>query len=515
MRRQHKICTADEAVMLIENGMTVASGGFVGAAHPEALTAALERRFLTSGNPSGLTLVYGAGQGDGKHRGLNHLAHEKLVKHVIGAHWGLVPRMGRLAIDEKIAAHCFPQGVMCQLFRDIAAGRPGCITHVGLDTFADPLHDGGRLNRSTPEGYVERISLGGKDWLWYKAFPIHVGLIRATVADLHGNLSMEGEAIVGEVLPIAQAAHNCGGIVLAQVKRLSDKPLPPHQVRVPGILIDRIVISEGDEHDQTFGVAFNPAFTQPSPDEATIDWPEPLPMDARRIVAGRACDEVPHEAIANLGIGMPEGIARIAAERGWLNRFTLTVESGPIGGMPVGGLSFGASFHPQAIVDQPAQFDMYDGRALDMAALGAAQIDAEGNVNVSRFGPKVAGIGGFANITQTARKLVFCCTFTAGDLQISVENGQLKILSEGRSSKFVPQVEHRSFSARRSREVGQEVLYVTERAVFALTAEGLELIEIAPGIDLQRDVLDKMAFRPVVRQPKIMPPHLFALPTLR
>lgn len=347
--------------------MTVASGGFVGAAHPEALSAAIERRFFASGTPNGLTLVYAAGQGDGKTRGLNHLAHEGLVKHVIGGHWGLVPRMGRLAIDEKIAAHCFPQGVICQLFRDIAAGRPGSITHVGLDTFVDPLHDGGRLNRTTPEGWVERISLGGKDWLWYKAFPIHVGMIRATVADPHGNLSMEDEAIVGEVLPIAQAAHNCGGIVIAQVKRLSDKPLSPHQVKVPGILVDRIVVSEGDEHDQTFGEVFNPAFTLASPDDTSIDWPSPLPLDARRIVAGRACDEIPHEAIANLGIGMPEGIARIAAERGWLNRFTLTVESGPIGGMPVGGLSFGASFHPQAIVDQPAQFDMYDGRALDIA----------------------------------------------------------------------------------------------------------------------------------------------------
>jgi propionate CoA-transferase len=511
MRKRFKLCTADQAVALIPSDATIACGGFVGAAHPEALSAALERRFLETAQPRNLTLAYAAGQGDGKTRGLNHLAHEGLIRRVIGGHWALAPRLGALATSGRIEAYNFPQGVMCQLFRDIAAGRPGCITHIGLETFADPHVDGGVLNDRTPRDMVERIELGGKPWLWYKAFPIHVGLIRAAAADPLGNLVMDDEVVVGEVLAIAQAAHNSGGIVLAQVAKLLDSPAPPQTVRVPGILVDAIVVADPSEHGQTFAEQFNPGYVTPAkPGENVWAGLEKLPMDERRIIASRACDEVPRDAIANLGIGMPEGIARIAAERGWLDHFTLTVESGPIGGMPAGGLSFGASLHPHAIVDQPAQFDLYDGRALDFAALGAAQIDAQGNVNVSRFGSKLAGIGGFANITQTARKLVFCGTFTTGGLEVAVEDGKLRIIQEGQHRKFIPQVEHRSFSAARARTIGQEVLYVTERAVFRLDDQGLELIEIAPGIDLETQVLALMAFKPRINQLKFMQPHVLA-----
>lgn len=511
MRKRFKLCTADQAVAMIPSDATIACGGFVGAAHPEALSAALERRFLETAQPRNLTLAYAAGQGDGKTRGLNHLAHEGLIRRVIGGHWALAPRLGALATSGRIEAYNFPQGVMCQLFRDIAAGRPGCITHIGLETFADPHVDGGVLNDRTPRDMVERIELGGKPWLWYKAFPIHVGLIRAAAADPLGNLVMDDEVVVGEVLAIAQAAHNSGGIVLAQVAKLLDTPAPPQTVRVPGILVDAIVVADPSEHGQTFAEQFNPGYVTPAkPGENVWAGLEKLPMDERRIIASRACDEVPRDAIANLGIGMPEGIARIAAERGWLDHFTLTVESGPIGGMPAGGLSFGASLHPHAIVDQPAQFDLYDGRALDFAALGAAQIDAQGNVNVSRFGSKLAGIGGFANITQTARKLVFCGTFTTGGLEVAVEDGKLRIIQEGQHRKFIPQVEHRSFSAARARTIGQEVLYVTERAVFRLDDQGLELIEIAPGIDLETQVLALMAFKPRINQLKFMQPHVLA-----
>lgn len=510
MRKHFKICSAKEAVAHIPSDCTIVTGGFVGAAHPEALTSALEQRFLETGQPRNLTLTYAAGQGDGQSRGLNHLAHAGLVQRVIGGHWSLAPKLGKLAIEGKIQAYNFPQGVMCQLYRDIAAGRPGCITHIGLDTFADPIHDAGVLNDITPRELVDRVELGGKTWLWYKAFPIHVGFIRATAADSLGNLIMDEEVYIGEVLPIAQAVHNQGGILIAQVKRLIDGPVPPHHVRVPGIMVDYIVVSQGSEHDQTFSETSNPGYyTAGAKGEYPWAKLEPLPLDERKIIASRACDEVPADSIANLGIGMPEGIARVAAQRGWLNRFTLTIESGPIGGMPAGGLSFGASLHPQAIVDQPSQFDFYDGKALDFAALGAAQIDAHGNVNVSRFGTRLAGIGGFANITQTARKLVFCGTFTTGGLEIAVENNQLKIVTEGKHTKFVSQVEHRSFSARRARELGQEVWYVTERAVFKLGEQGLELVELAPGIDLQTQVLDLMAFKPVMTNIKPMPAHVF------
>ena len=508
--RDRKLCAADEAVARIADGATVAIGGFIGSAVPEGLLCAIERRFIEHGKPRDLTLLYGAGQGDAAARGINHFGHEGLVKRVIGGHWGLGPKLGKLALANKIEAYNFPQGVICQLIRDIAAGRPGCITHVGLDTFIDPIHEGGRLNERTPAGLIERVELGGRIWLWYKAIPIHVALIRATAADPLGNLVMTEEAVIGEALPLAQAAHNGGGFTIAQVKKQLDAPAHPHLVRVPGVLVDHVVMAGAGEHDQTFAEPFDPAFCNPAAGVAT-DRPKltPMPPDERRVIAARALAELPPGAIANLGIGMPEGIARLAAERGLLDQFTLTVESGPIGGMPAGGLSFGASVHPHAIIDQPAQFDFYDGRGLDYAALGAAQVDARGNVNVSKFGDKFTGVGGFVNISQNAKRLVFCGAFTAGGLTVAVADGQLRIVSEGKVCKFVPEVEQLSFSAARSRAAGQELLYVTERAVFRLCDQGLELTEIAPGTDLQTDVLDQMAFRPIMRNVQPMAAEIF------
>ncbi|MCC6238760.1 MAG: acyl CoA:acetate/3-ketoacid CoA transferase [Phycisphaerales bacterium] len=507
--RDGKLCSTDEAVALIKDGDTVACGGFVGAAHPEGLTAAMERRFLAHQSPKNLTLLYAAGQGDAKARGLNHLAHEGLVRRVVGGHWSLAPRLGKLALTNKIEAYNFPQGVLCQLFRDIAAGRPGCITHIGLGTFIDPaVGDGGRVNERTTEPLVERIELGGRPWLWYKSIPINISLIRATAADPAGNLIMDQEVMIGEVLSLAQAAHNCGGLVLAQVKQLRNEPIPPQQVSVPGILVDRIILAQEHEHEQTFAESFNPAYVRPM-SGPTMPDPAPMEHDERWIIAARACDELEPGMIINLGIGMPEGVARVACQRGILDTCTLTVESGPIGGMPAGGLSFGASVHPLAVVDQPAQFDFYDGRGLDFTALGLAQTDGAGNVNVSRFGDRFAGVGGFVNISQTAKRLVFCGTFTAGGLKVRIGDGQLEIVQEGKTRKFLSNVEQISFSAARSRELGQRVLYVTERAVFGLSDEGLELIEIAPGIDLQRHILDQMDFVPIMRQIKPMSPSLF------
>ncbi len=508
--RDSKICSAQEAVALIKNGDAVACSGFIGAVHPEALSSAIEARFMSEQQPRDLTLVYAAGQGDAKTRGLNHLAHEGLLRRVVGGHWGLAPGLGRLATEGKIEAYNFPQGVIAVLFRDIAAGRPGCITHIGLGTFIDPEFGGGRMNDITPNELVERVVLNGKTWLFYKAFPINIALIRATSADPFGNLSMSREALFGEALPIAQAARNSGGIVLAQVAELLDKPIPPQSVDVPGIFVDKIVVADPHDHAQTFGEEYNSKYCEPMPAEFEMEsLLPPLAPGPRRIVVSRAFEEIHEGNIVNLGIGMPEGIACIAAERGFIEHFTLTVESGPIGGAPAGGLNFGASVYPQAIIGQPAQFDFYDGGGLDFAALGAAEIDEQGNVNVSKFGPRLPGVGGFVNITQTAKSLAYCGTFTVSGLEVAMENGKLRIVTEGKGIKFVKAVEQVSYSAKHAIQTGQRVLYITERAVFKLTPEGLELIEVAPGISIEEHILPYMQFRPIIRNVREMSAQAF------
>ncbi len=485
--------TADEAIAAIPSGATVAVGGFVGAGHPEMLTAALERRFLQTGTPRDLTLYYCAGQGDRADRGLNHLAHKGLLKRVIGGHWNLAPKLGALALANEIEAYNFPQGVLSVLLREIAAKRPGLITQIGLNTFIDPAQSGGRINARTVEPLVKRIELDGRTWLRYLPVPIHVGLIRATHADARGNLSMEREGMIGEVLPIAQAAKNHGGIVIAQVENIVDSIADPKSVRVPGILVDSIVASGGEQHDQTFGTAFTRDFVETGNGAFVLPA---MPFSERKIIGQRALQEIRAGDIVNLGIGLPESVAMVATETGRLREFTLTVESGPTGGVPASGLSFGCSHFPEAIIDQPSQFDFYDGGGLDIAVLGAVEVDAQGSVNVASFAGRFAGVGGFVNIAQCAKRLVFCLTLRAGDLVVRMENGRLVIAKEGRHPKFVREIQHVCFHGPSALAAGQEVLYVTERAVFRLTPRGLQLIEVAEGIDLQSQVLDQMQFAP-------------------
>lgn len=506
MRAAAKFVSAAEAVAAIPDGATVAVGGFVCTNHPEALSTALEKHFLENASPRDLTLLYAAGQGDRGERGLNHLAHAGLLKRVVGGHWNLAPRLGKLALANEIEAYNFPQGVLCVLFREIAAKRPGVFSKVGMNSFIDPVNGGGKLNARTVEELVERITLQGETWLWYHSFPIHVGLIRATSADRRGNLSMEREGIVGEVLAIAQAAKNHGGIVIAQVERIVDRIDDPKAVRVPGVLVDYVVVAEPEHHAQTFGEAFNDAYVTCGNGHNTL---APLCFSERKIIGRRGLKEIQRGEIVNLGIGLPEAVAAVAAETGRFEEFTLTVESGPIGGVPASGLNFGCSSHPEAIVDQPAQFDYYDGGGIDIAILGAVEIDAEGSVNVSSFAGRFAGVGGFLNITQSAKRLVFCCTFRAGDFEIAVEDGSLRIVREGKHPKFVNRVQQVCFHGPSALARGQQVLYVTERAVFELTHEGLVLREMAPGIDLATQVLPLMEFAPARCESGLMPADCF------
>ncbi len=523
-----KLITQAAAAAMVQSGWTVACAGFVGAGHAEAITSALEQRFLATGLPRDLTLVYSAGQGDRATRGVNHFGNAGMTRCVVGGHWRSATRLGQLALDEQCEGYNLPQGVLTHLYRAIAGGKPGVLTKIGLHTFIDPRTDvdpryqGGAINARAIEAlrqatrtgaprWVEAERFRGEDYLFYPSFKIDCALIRATAADPHGNLSTHDEAFHHELLAIAQATHNSGGIVIAQVQRLVDHHDNLQAIHVPGILIDAVVVCENpQDHQMTFGEPFNAAYRTPwrgrkapagvpaaaNTPVASVAPVAPVALDARTIVQRRALMEVVSRAprVVNLGVGMPAGVATLAAAEG-IGGFTLTVEAGPIGGTPADGLSFGASSYPEAVVDQPAQFDFYDGGGIDLAILGLAELDALGNVNVSKFGEDgrmlIAGVGGFVNITQSAKALIFMGTFTAGGLQVEAGNGRLRIATEGRLRKIVGEVAHLSFNGPYVASLGIPVLYITERAVFAIRDGALTLIEIAPGIALQRDILDQ------------------------
>ncbi|MFM0227897.1 acyl CoA:acetate/3-ketoacid CoA transferase [Paraburkholderia dipogonis] len=503
-----KLKTADEAIALIRNGDVVSCSGFVGTGTPEELIAALERRFVTTEGPRDLTLVFAAACGDGKERGLNRLAYEGLVRRVIGGHWSLVPKLAKLATDNRIQAYNLPLGTISHLYRDSAAHKAGTLTKVGLGTFVDPRQDGGKINARTTEELVHVMEIGGEEWLFYKAFKINVALIRGTTADPEGNITMEREALLLDAQAVAMAARNSNGLVIAQVERIaSSGSLDARRVVVPGTLVDCVVVAPPATHRQTYATDYNPAYSGEI--RVAVDTIPALELNERKLIARRCAFELPLGGVINLGIGMPEAVAAVAAEERILDHLTLTAESGVVGGMLQGGLDFGAGINTQALLHQNQQIDFYDGGGLDLACLGMAQIDRAGNVNVSRFGSHLAGAGGFINISQNARRLVFAGTFTADGDATCAEGGQLRIVAEGRTSKFVESVEQITFNGPLGAAKGQSVLYVTERCVFKLEREGLQLIEVAPGIDIERDVLSHMAFRPIIGDVALMDPRIY------
>lgn len=504
-----KVISLEKAISMIPDNATVGIGGFIGCGHPQEFSVGLEEAFVKAGHPKDLTIMFSAGIGDGtEHLGLNKLGHEGLLKRIVGGHWGLIPKLQKLVFENKVEGYNLPLGTISVMFRDIAAHRPGTFTKIGLKTFVDPRNEGGKMNACTTQDLSEIVHIDGEEWIRYKPFPLNVALVRATYCDENGNATMEKEAATLDTLSICQAAKNSGGIVLLQVEKVvANGTLDPRKVKIPGIYVDGIVVSRPENHMQTYAEQYNPSFSGEI--KVPVDSITPMPLNERKIICRRATMELETEAIINLGIGMPEGIANVANEEG-LPDLKLTVETGGIGGVPNAGTAFGTCTNPDAIIDQPYQFDFYDGGGLGQAFLGLAQCDSSGNINVSRFGPKIAGCGGFINITQTSPLVVYCGTFTANGLQIKVEDGKLQILQEGKIKKFKNQIEQVTFSAEYATDTGQKVLYVTERAVFELLDGKLTLTEIAPGIDLEKDVIAQMEFRPTIAENlKTMDERLF------
>jgi propionate CoA-transferase len=499
--KRGKVVSVEEAVAVIMDGDTVAFEGIAGSVFPEEVAMKIEESFLKTGKPKGLTIFYCSGQGDGVKRGQQHLAHEGLMAKVIAGHFGMAPNIGKLVAANKIIAYNLPQGVLSEMTRDIAAHKPRTVTHVGLGTFVDPRNGGGKLTSLTKEDMVELVKFDGKEYLAYKTFPINVSIIRGTTADLDGNISMEKESLFLTNLPLAMAAKNSGGFVIAQVERVVARgALKPKDVKVPGIMVDCVVVAKPENHWQTFVGQYNPSFAGEF--KVPMQSIPPLPLDERKIIGRRAAFEIGLNDIVNLGFGMPMGMASICAEEGLMEYITMSTEAGTIGGVPAPeGLNFGSSTNPDAIIDMASMFDFYDGGGLDVTFLGLAQVDKEGNLNVSKFGPKLAGAGGFINISQTAKKLVFVGTFTAGDVKYKFGDGKIVVEKDTTIKKFIDQVEQKTFSGPVAINFKQPVVFVTERCVFRLTPKGLELTEIAPGIDLQRDILDKMDFKPIIKQP--------------
>lgn len=495
-----KFMDSQSVIDEIPDGAIIALEGFLGSDVPEEILEKLHQVYLETGHPCDLTVYHASGIGDGAERGTNNLAQPGMVKRIVGGHWGLAPKLEPLVENNQIEAYCFPQGVLSQIFRDSAAHKPVHITRVGLGTFIDPDLQGGKLNASATEDLVSKMKIHGKDYLAYEVPKPNIALLRGSYADEDGNISFEDEPLTLESTAIAMAAHNNGGKVIVSVKRIVKRgSMAPKDIRIPGILVDYVCETDDETMtQQSTSTNFNPDFVKSSVirAEGAIN----VPLDVKKVIARRAAMFLsPQDRVVNYGIGKyPETVSLVLKEENAANQIITTVEPGTFGGVPLGGGDFGCAIAPQSTIDQPYMFDFYDGGGIDITFLGLAELDQHGNINVSKFGPKIAGVGGFVNITQNTKTTVYTGTFTAGGFRAHVEDGQLKITQEGHKDKLVDDVEQITFSGHVAYENGQHVYYVTERAVFQLVQDGIELIEIAPGMDLYRDVLNHMSFRPII-----------------
>ena len=485
---------------MIPDGITLGSNGFMGTAFPEEIVMELENRFLESGSPKDLTLYFCAAQGDNIQKGLQHLAHEGLLRRTIGGHYGMARKIGEMVVKNQIEAYDFPQGVLAHLLRLTAAHQPGELTRVGLGTFVDPRLAGGKMNERTQgkENFVQLVQMNGEDYLFYKSIPIDCALIAGTYADEDGNISFEREGVRGEALSMAMACKNSGGKVIVQVQGVvKSGSLDPRKVEIPGALVDVIVVASDLKYCmQNWNTQYNPGFS--GEHQVNTKQLPAVALGNKKVICRRAAMELEENSSVNLGVGIPEYISAVAAEEGITRRFTLTVEDGLFGGSPANGLDFGVSLNPACMVTMPAMFDYYDGGGLDQAFVGFAEGDLAGNVNVSLFGDRMPGCGGFIDITQNAKKVYFCGTFTAQGLETEIGDGRLRIVHEGRVLKFQEKVHQITFSAQIALKNKLPVMYITERAVFRLTENGVMLCEAAPGVDVEKDILALMPSKPLI-----------------
>lgn len=492
-----------EAAAMIQDGSTVATIGMTLVSASETILKAIEQRFLKTGSPNHLTLVHSCGQSD-RDRGIQHFAHEHMLSRIIGGHWGLQPRMMKLIAENRILAYCIPQGQFAQLYRSMAGGEPGKITKVGLGTFIDPRLDGGKMNEITKDApdIVDVVTIGGEEYMRYKPIPLDYCIIRGTYIDEYGNLSTEEEAMQLEVLSAVLACKKFGGRVIAQAKRkVAVGSLHCKRVTVPGIFIDAAVICDNPEEDhrQTHSFAFDPAYCGDI--KVPVEASERLPLTVRKLIGRRALMELSMDDVLNVGTGIPNDVVGpILAEEDVQSDVTITVESGIYGGIPMGGIDFGIAKNNFALIRHDDQFDYYNGAGVDVTFMGAGELDEKGNVNATRLGPNPTGAGGFIDITANAKHVVFCSTFTGKGLDCSFEDGKVHIHREGQLIKCVKKLQQISYNGEIARKKGQKMHYVTERAVFELRPEGLTLTEIAPGVDLQTQVLDLMEFRPLIAE---------------